>query len=121
MSTPFFSDSEMAALRSVAEQTMQTSIAIWRRTTEQTDSGQRSVYALSSTVLGWINSTPTPVITLVSGSEAVVNTFRLYVPIGTDILPGDHAVVGAFTYVVSDTTTESTWQAMLRVSLRLAE
>lgn len=121
MSTPLVSASEMAALGELAGMGMQAPVAIWARTTEQTENGQRDTWTYARTVDGWINSTPTPVITLVSGEMATVNTYRLFLPLGTAILPGDHAIIGGQTFIVSDTTVESTWQAMLRVSLRFAE
>lgn len=121
MTTPLVSDSEMAALREVAAMGMQTSVSIYARTNVQTENGQESVWTLGSTVLGWMHSEPTPVITLVSGEMATVNTYRLFVPVGTAINPGDHAVIGGTTFVVSDTTVESTWKPLLRCSLRLAE
>ena len=121
MTAPLISDSEMAALRGVAESGMQTDVAIYQRTTVQTDDGQESVWTLGSMVKGWLYSTPTPVITLVSGEMTTVNTYRLFVPVGTAISPGDHAVIGAQTFIVSDTTRESTWQPLLRCSLRFAE
>lgn len=115
------SDSEMAALRDIAEQGMQTPLTVLRRTTVQTDDGQESVYTAVVTVKGWIFSTPTPVLTLVSGEMALVNTYRLFVPVGTDIKSADHVTVGTTTYIVSDTTEESTWLPLLRCSLRYAE
>jgi len=121
VSAPLISDSEMAGLRGVAEQGMQTPVAIWRRTTVQTDDGRSDAYAFSSNAMGWLYSTPSPVITEVSGEMALVNTYRLFVPVGTDILSGDHAIIGAQTFIVSDTTGESTWLPLLRCSLRLAE
>lgn len=121
MTTPLVSDSEMAALRQFGLQGMQTDVAIWARTTVQTEDGQEDTWAYARTVKGWLHSDPTPTITLVSGEMATVNTYRLFLPVGTAILPGDHAVIGGQTFIVSDTTAESTWQPMLRVSLRLAE
>lgn len=121
MSAPLVSDSEMAALRSLGLQGMQTSVSIERRTTVTTADGQESAWTALSTVDGWLHSEPTPLQTIVSGEITTVNTYRLFLPVGTDILPGDHAVIGDKTFLVSDTTAESTWQPMLRVSLRFAE
>lgn len=121
MTAPLVSDAEMAALQDVALSGMQTDVSIYTRATEQTDDGQESVWTLSSTAKGWLYSTPTPVITLVSGEMTTVNTYRLFLPVGTAIVPGDHAVIGGQTFIVSDTTAESTWKPLLRVSLRFAE
>ena len=121
MTTPLISDSELAALRGTAEMGMQTDVTVNRRTTVQTDDGQESVWAFLVTVKGWIYSTPTPTITLVSGEMALVNTYRLFVPVDTNIQSGDHAVIGGKTFIVSDTIAESTWLPLLRCSLRYAE
>ena len=121
MSEPLITDSELAGLRAVAEQGMQTSATIYRRSTVQTDDGQSSAYTLLSTITGWLYSTPSPVLSLVSGEMALVNTYRWFCPVGTDIQSGDHLLVGSNTFVVSDTTSESTWLPLLRCSLRFAE
>jgi hypothetical protein len=121
MTSPLVSDTEINALRDVALSGMQTDVAIYARGTEQTENGQKDVWTYSITVKGWFHSEPTPVITLVSGEMATVNTYRLFVPVGTAIAAGDHAVVGSQTYIVSDTTNDETWAVLLRCSLRLAE
>lgn len=76
-----------------------------------------------STVKGWFYSTPTPVQDVDTGMVVTVNTYRLYVPVGTDILPGDHVHVGTAPedYTVSDTTAEGTWLPLLTCSLRKRE
>ena len=54
-----------------------------------------------------------------AGALVTVNTYRLYLPVGTDIKVGDEVVVGGDdVYIVSDTTAESTWMAVLECSLR---
>lgn len=118
---PLLSDAEMAALREIALSGMQSSVEVWTRSTLRTDDGWEDVFAYSATVDGWIDSTPTPMQTEVSGKVTTVNTYRLFVPVGTAVEPGDHVVSGGKTFIVSDTTSESTWQAMLKVSLRFAE
>lgn len=121
MSAPLLSASEMAEVRSVGLQGMQTLVTILARSTVQTDDGWESVWADAGDAYGWIDSTPTPMQTEVSGKITTVNTYRLFLPVGTAIDPGDRVVSGGRTFVVSDTTAESTWQEMLKVSLRFAE
>jgi hypothetical protein len=121
VSAPLVSAAEMAGLRDVAEQGMQTPVIIQTRATVQSDDGQTSTWTTTGTVMGWLYSTPTPQITLVSGEMATVNTYRLFLPVGTAIAAGDHAIIGGQTFIVSDTTAESTWQPLLRCSLRYAE
>lgn len=121
MAQPLLSAAEMGALREVAEMGMQTPVTIMVRSTTSTDDGQESSWAVSGSAMGWLYSTPTPVITMVSGMMATVNTYRLFLPVGTAIAAGDHVVIGGQTFTVSDTTAESTWLPLLRCSLRLAE
>jgi hypothetical protein len=58
-----------------------------------------------------------------TGMIVTSNTYRLFVPVGTDIQIGDHVFVGPNpdAYTVSDTTAESTWTALLTCSLRRRE
>lgn len=115
------SAAELAAVQDVAMSGMQTDVTLSTRTTVSTDDGQQSTWTTGVTVKGWLHSTPTPVITVVSGVMATLNTYRLFLPVGTVVSPGDHAVIGSQTYIVSDTTNDETWPALLRCSLRLAE
>jgi hypothetical protein len=123
VSAPLLSDTELAAFRDVALQGMQTPIDIWRRASVETDDGQASVWAYSSSTQAWIYSTPTAVQSEVSGKIVTINTYRMFCPVGTDIVASDRVVDGnsGQTYIVSDTIAENTWNAMLRVSLRYAE
>lgn len=121
MTSPLISDAEMNALRDVALQGMQTDVLLYPLSNVVTDDGQQTTWTYSSTVKGWLYSTPTPVITLVSGGMATVNTYRLFLPVDTAIDAGDHVIIGGRTFIVSDTTQESTWNPLLRCSLRYAE
>jgi hypothetical protein len=112
----------MAALRSTAELGMVTPVLIYDLVTEETATGSELTYEVrSSTVNGWLYSTPSPVISLVSGAQALVNTYRLFLPVGTDIETGDRCEIGGNLFTVSDTTAESTWNPLLTVSLRRVE
>ena len=130
MASPLLTSGQLAAVQKVAISGMQSPVTISRRTgdvgLDLTDDpyGSTVSYApvvSSSQVLGWLHSTPTPVQQVDSGAIITVNTYRLFVPVGTDILPGDQATIGGNTYVVSDTTVDETWPALLACSLRLRE
>lgn len=123
MVRPFFSASEMKRIRTLALSGLMTPVAIKRRITADSEYGDGEVvsWSLVSSVNGWLHSTPTPVQEPDSGSVITVNTYRLFLPYGTDVRAGDQAVIGNDSYVVSDTTGESTWQAMLVCSLRKRE
>lgn len=136
MSAPLVSPSVLAAVRSVAETGLQTKVSIFRRSTTvlgalvtSDDYGDDSVEftqtdeTLVATVMGWFHSTPTPLQVEESGALVTVNTYRLFLPVGTDVIPGDRIDVVTDTslddtYTVSDTTSETTWQALLTCSLR---
>jgi hypothetical protein len=118
-------------VQQIAERGMQTSVTIRSRsvarkgsTVSAGDYGDDVVVYTETHeteehgVMGWFNSTPTPVQELDAGSLVTVNTYRLYLPVGTVVTDGDEVAVGDEEYIVSDTTGESTWLAMLVCSLR---
>jgi len=72
-------------------------------------------------VRGWFYSSPTPEQHIDNGQVVTVNTYRLYLPVGTDVLVGDHVHVGVEDYTVSDTTAEGSWLPLLTCSLRKRE
>lgn len=72
-------------------------------------------------VKGWFYSTPTPQLDVDTGMVVTSNTYRLFLPVETDVLPGDHVHVGADDYTVSDTTAEGSWLPLLTCSLRKRE
>lgn len=116
------SDAEMAALRETAALGFQSDVTIYKRVTNVTADGQQSGWATTgTTVKGWLYSTPTPQITIVAAEESLVNTYRLFVPVNTDIESGDQVEIGGARFTVSDTTAESTHLPLLRVSLRRVE
>lgn len=134
-STPFFSESQMAAIRSVAEHGMQTEITIRRRSVQflnetitSDDFGDDVVTytpttssGLTRKAYGWLFSTPSIVADDDSGALVTTNTYRLFVPVNTDIVAGDEIVVHGQEYIVSDTNAESTLRPLLRCNLRRRE
>jgi hypothetical protein len=114
---------QLAALQEVALMGMQTPVTIKRRTTTDTDYGDKDEVSFTTvtSTLGWFHSTPTPMQEQDTGSVVTANTYRLFLPVGTDVRDGDQVSVGSTTYVVSDTTSESTWKALLSCSLRKRE
>jgi len=125
-----FSEQQMEGIRRVAEMTMTTPVTILHRTGDMgldtTDDPYGSSISFAeqpsqNSVLGWLHSTPTPVAQMDNGQLITVNTYRLFLPHDTDINPGDRVVIGGNTYVVSDTTADETWPALLSCSLRLKE
>jgi hypothetical protein len=124
------SEQQMEGVRRVAEMAMTTPVSILRRGAEtgleDTDDPYGSSLSFSDVTphagcLGWLHSTPTPMQQLDSGMLVTFNTYRLFVPHDTDVRPGDRVEIGSNTYVVSDTTTDETWPALLACTLRLKE
>lgn len=128
-------ESHMAGIQKMVERGMRTPLIIRRRsvqflgqTLQSNDLGD-DVVTFSSTkdngttrkAMGWFWSSPVPMQDDDSGALVTTNTYRLYVPVSTDIQPGDEVLVGAQEYIVSDTTTESTWKPFLRCTLRRRE
>jgi hypothetical protein len=124
---------QLAAVRRAAVLGMTTPIVIERRSEGAIPSGgdygddflefTETTESRRTSVLGWFYSTPTPMQDVDTGVVVTSNTYRLYLPVGTDIDVGDHVFVGSNpdAYTVSDTTRESTWGALLEVSMRRRE
>ena len=121
---------QLAFIGKIAKLVMQTEVTIYRRVAttglELTDDPYGSSVnfveqTTSTTVMGMLHSTPTPMPEINAGQLVTVNTYRLWVPFDTDVIPGDRIVIGTNTYVVADTTADETWPAFLGCSLRLAE
>jgi len=129
---------QLDRVREVALLAMTQNVTVYRRedapaTSPSADYGDdalvftRTVETKRLLVKGWVSSTPTPVQEVDSGAIVTVNTYTLRVPVGTDILPGDHVVIGETTasrendFTVSDTTEENTWMPMLACTLRHRE
>src|SRR5262245_61013212 len=90
------SASEMAALRGIAESGMESTCTIYARTTTQTDNGRVSGYATTGTEsICWLTEfTPTgSALGVLDGAEAISETFKLRLPVGTTIHSGDKVVI----------------------------
>ena len=127
----FLTDNQLQRVRDMALLGMITPIVIERRSEGAIPAGgdygddflayTQTTETRRTEVKGWFNSTPTPTQDVDTGMIVTVNTYRLFLPVGTDILPGDHVHVGAEDYTVSDTTAEGTWLPLLTCSLRKRE
>lgn len=126
----FVTDKQMTELRKLAELGMQTEVDIYARsegTPPAHDYGDdyldytQTNESRKSTVKGWFYSVPAQVQEVDTGMVVTTNTYRLLLPVGTDIDPGDRVVVGSDEYTVSDTDREGTWLPMLTCHLRKRE
>jgi hypothetical protein len=120
----------MIEVRKLAELGMQTEVTIYARseaTPPADDYGDdyldfsETNESRKGTVKGWFYSVPADTQDVDTGMVVTTNTYRLLVPVGTDIDPGDKVTVGADEYIVSDTDREGTWLPMLTCHLRKRE
>ena len=129
MSQYLVTDGQVAALRSVAERGLKDDVTIFKRTRVTDENDPNNVYGddyetwveSSTTVKGWLFSSPTPTIETMDGRMALLNTYRLFLPVGTDVSSGDRVSCNGHDFIVSDLVNESTWLPVLRCSLRKAE
>lgn len=132
----FLTPNQLTRVRDVALLGMITAVVIERRSFIADSGAPENAYGDDSltytvtnesrrtTVKGWFYSTPTPVQEVDNGQIVTVNTYRLFVPVGTDIRVGDHVHVETNPrddYTVSDTTGEGSWLPLLTCSLRKRE
>ena len=116
------SDSELGALQDLVLSGLKTTVYVYNRSTVQTEDGQETGYPTSPSfsVLGWLYEiTPNATaMSSINGGETLSEIFRLLVPIGTNINPGDKIVIGAGTYYTQHTNADNTYPTSLSVALR---
>lgn len=117
------STSQLTALRSVVRSGMVTPVTILKRTVADSpfSDDDAESFPEGETVDGWLRDVPTGTIDVVSGIMATPGTYRLFLPLGTDVTNGDRVRVGDNIYVVQDTNDESTYKVTLRLTLNRAE
>jgi hypothetical protein len=117
------SNAELASLRGVIEMGMVATVTILKRQTADNVYGddQTETWVAGSAVKGWLRTVPEGTIDVVSGVQADVAIYRLFVPVGTDIANNDKVRIESRDYIVTDTNKESTYQVALKCSLRRAE
>lgn len=118
------SASEMAALRTVAESGMESTVNIYYRSVEQTEDGlQETFSATAVTSICWLTErTPdSAMLGPLNGAAAISEQFVLRLPYGTVIHSGDKVVVSGGTYFVQHTNIENTYVPMVSCSLRKVE
>ena len=129
--TTFLTANQLEAVRSLAILGMQTPVTIERRGEGVIPAGgdygddflsyAETTESHKTDIKGWFYSTPTQMLDVDTGATVTSNTYRLFLPVGTDILPGDHVHVGTSDYTVTDTTAEGTWLPLLTCNLRKRE
>lgn len=117
------SDAEMAALQDIAELGMVDDVAIFTRSIGAGLEGDTDEdFTATITVKGWLWETlASGNGDVVGGLESITTAYRLFLPVGTPIEPGDRVVIKGETYVVIATNAENTYRPVLRCALRRAE
>lgn len=124
----WFTPAQMTAIRNIVKIGMVTPVTIQRRSVNA-EADPSNIYGTDAetwttvaTVNGWLYETTSPTnITVISGKASYIMTYRLFMPVGTDIDAGYRAVIGGITYVVEDAAQDDTWQPMKRCTLRRRE
>lgn len=119
----FFTQKQLDGLRKTAEVSLVDDVDIWPRTTVSNiyeDSGEVT-YEFRETVKGWIFSAPAAGASTVGGIIGTLNLYRVFLPVGTDVSPGDRLLVKGSFFELIDTVDESTWLPILRCSARRLE
>lgn len=123
MLEPLISASEMEAIRKIPLQGMTTPVSILKLSTVTRDGADDlQVWATSESLLGWIWEPPDyPTGNVVGGVIGSSQEFRVYLPVGVDVEPGDRIGVAGLIYNVLNTNTANTYMPMLRLAVRRLE
>jgi hypothetical protein len=145
--SPLLEQSELAAIREIGEDGMQTAFQIWRSTIQPEDPAAGGYNASTdygddqvndpvdvlepddgigspvATVYGWFFSQLQTNVVAGSGQLTVVDIHILRLPVGVDIRPEDHVrrVDNGNDYTVIDTNNDDTWPEWQKCTLRRRE
>jgi hypothetical protein len=125
----FFTNSELASLRKTAEVSLVDDVDIWPRAVNTDENDPNNIYedsgavsyAYRETVKGWIFSSPNQNAEAVGGIIGTLNLYRVFMPVGTEVTPGDRLFIKGDFFELIDTVDESTWLPILRCSARRLE
>jgi hypothetical protein len=116
------SQKQLTAMRKVAESAFNTDVQIWRRgSADNAYEDDVETWTYRETIKGWIYSTPTSSASVEGGVIGTLNLYRLFIPVGSAVSPGDKLKISGNFFLVIDTIDESTWLPLLRCSLRRLE
>ena len=115
------SQTELTALRAVANSSFPTDVSIYRYARTDTAEGSVNAWSFVSTVKGWLKEQQIPAVADVGGVQATVPTYRLNVPYGTDIRAGDRVRIDGAYYEVNDTDSEDSYLTHVTARLRRPE
>jgi hypothetical protein len=118
---PLVSATQMTALRSIANNGLDTPITIKRPTQIVTDYGSEDSFAVVASTNGWIREMGSPNASEMVSFIAATGTFRLHTPYGTDLQPGDTVTAGGVDFEVVDTNSDNTVRIFTSARLRRVE
>lgn len=119
MAGELVSDAALAALRVHSESGMQTEVDIYPRTEVETASDTTHAWTTrSATVKGWLRSNPSDRFSIDTGHVEAAAPYRLLLPVGTAVSPGDQVEISGERYMVADTNVESTYKVSLHCMVR---
>lgn len=123
MNMDLISPTEMEALRRIPLQGMTTPVSILKRQTIARDGADdQTVWVETETLNGWVWEVPDyPMGGEMGGVIGDAPAFRVYLPVGTDVDPGDQIGVDGVLYNVMNTNVANTYMPMLRVAVRRLE
>lgn len=118
--TELISAAEMDAIREVPMMGMQTVVSVLRlELVGISDGDDQQVWTEAQTVKGWIyEPLDYPRGNTTGGVQGTAQEYRAYLPVETDLSPGDRLGVEGVIYNVTDTNDGDTYRPMLRVALR---
>lgn len=115
---PLVSSSQMAALRAVAYQGLDTEISILRSTQMETDFGSEPVWATTDVTVGWVKEMSTSKVAEIAGYLGTSSMFRLDAPVEADIRPGDRIGIEGVIFDVNDTNSDNTLRVFCKATMR---
>jgi hypothetical protein len=123
MTVPLISTSQLAFMRTTVERAFNTDVDIYKRSLVESvyEDEATETFTFSETIKGWVYSTPSSSAAEVGFTIGTLNLYRLFVPVGSDVEPGDRLKIDGNDFLVIDTINESTWLPLLRCSLRRLE
>jgi hypothetical protein len=124
MTTAPLSLSQLRAIQKLGEAFFNVTVVIASKTAFGKDSvnpfGDETVSHSTgtTTVKGWLTTQPATSFTREGGGVSESGLYRLRVPVGTLIRPGDEVTTGGETYTVVDATNEASWPEWTVATLR---
>jgi hypothetical protein len=116
---PLVTAQQLDGLRFIAELGMETTVDIYPRVESEAPSDTVDSWPTKSlSTKGWLRSMPAMAFNIDVGVLEASTPFRLFLPVGTPVKPGDRVKIAGADYSVVDTNVESTLQVVLRCTLR---